>query len=296
MSFLHSPQLKNKRVHIFFKITVKLFVLGFVSRKLNIYSNTRRSLLLHVINMLGYFMDLRHHDNLFNNFFHQMRNLHDSIARVTNWHKSILHGVNLLVLGLDLVVDISHSDNSIFLNNNILVEEDLLNLLDNFTLFDYFFFNSWYLNYLLLNSISVNNLVNEFIDDLVACDEHWLFGSYLNKFGNFYSLLDNFLDLVDLGHFIVHLNYLVMIDWDLHELFFNRCCHYWLFFDYLYFSKFLCDIRHNLLNLSYFFLNYNFLLQSGYLLDCRHLFDALYYLFHLLRNFFYFLNLFLNHN
>lgn len=146
---------------------------------------------------------------------------------MANWHNFVLGCMNFIVLCLDLVVDISHCYNSVLFNDPIFVDKDFLNLSDNLLLFDYFFSHSWNLNYLLLHGDSMNYFIDEFVNYFVACYENWFFRCYFDKFGNFHCLLNYLLHLVNFRHLVCHLNYLIMIDWNLDELLFNCFCDHW---------------------------------------------------------------------
>ena len=264
--------------------------------KLNINCNSRWSLLLHVVDVFSDFMHLRHKNNLLNNFLHDMRHLNESINWVNNWNDFIFSCVEFFVLSLNLIVDISHGNNSIHFNDLIFVDLNLVNLFDNFALFHYFFLNGWDLHYFLLNADRVDYFFNKFFYDIVARYDYWFFGSYLYKFRNFYSLLHYFLDLVNFRHFIVHLNYFITVNWNLHYSLFDGSCDNRLFFANLNFFYFFRNIRYNFLDLFNFFLDNALLLHSRYFLNCRHFFYAFNYLLHLFGDFFDLLNFLLNDN
>lgn len=63
-----------------------------------------------VDDVLGDLVDLGHDDHPFNDLFHQMRHLNQPFSRVGDWDDSVLFGVNLLVLGLNPVSDVSFGD------------------------------------------------------------------------------------------------------------------------------------------------------------------------------------------
>ncbi len=225
-----------------------------------------------------------------------MRYFNKPICWVANWNNFIFSSVYFLVFCLNLVVDISHCYNSILFNNFVFVNANFLNLFDNLTLFHYLFLYSWYLDYLLLNADNVHYLFNKFIDNIIASYDNWFFCCNLDKFRNFYSLLYYLLDLVNFWHFIIHLNYFIVVHWNLYYPLFNSSSNYRLFLTDLNFFDFLRNIRNNFLNLFYFFLNYTFLFHSWNFLDFSHLFYAFNYFFNLFWNFLDFLDFLLNDN
>jgi hypothetical protein len=60
--------------------------------------------------VLGDLVDLGHDDHSFNDLFHQMRHLNQSLGRVGDGDDSVLFGVDLLVPGLNPVSDVSFGD------------------------------------------------------------------------------------------------------------------------------------------------------------------------------------------
>jgi hypothetical protein len=85
--------------------------------------------------MSGNLMYLRHKDDLFNYFLHEMRYFYDSVTRMANRHNFILHSMNLFEFGLNFIVDIALSYEFIFFNDNIFVDRNLLYLFYNLSFF-----------------------------------------------------------------------------------------------------------------------------------------------------------------
>jgi len=140
----------------------------------------------------------------------------------------------------------------------------------------------------------VDKFIYEFIYDFVASDEYWFLSSYLNVFGNLYSLLDNLLDFINLRNFMIYQDYFIAVNCDLHYLLLYCCCQHWFLRLDLNFTDFLWEIRNNLLNFFYLFMDHAFLLQPRHLLNNRHFLYRLHYFFYICWHFYYLLNLLLD--
>jgi hypothetical protein len=260
--------------------------------KLNINTYSRVGHLLKIPDMLCYLMNLRHKYDLFNNFLHYVGNFNNSFGRVTNRDEFILHCMHLLEFSLYLIVNICFCNESLFLNNLVLINLDLFNLSYGFCLFYDLFFYSRDFHNLLLNCVCVDYLINKSINNLVAGNKDRLFSSYLNEFRNFNYLLYYFFNFVYLRHLIVDLNYFVVIYRYLHYFLLICGCYDRFFFNHFDFFYFLCNIRYYFLNLFYSLMSYYFLFNFYNLLNCWHFFYHLNNLLNLfwdLFNLFYFL-------
>jgi hypothetical protein len=133
-----------------------------------------------------------------------VRYLNYSIICATNWYDFIFNSVHLFEFGLNFIIDILFSNEFVFFNKYILVNWNLLNFFHNLFHLDNFLFDCRYLNYFLFDRVSINNFLNEFINNFIACNKNWLFGSDLNKFRYLNYFLNNFLYLVDFGHLVNH--------------------------------------------------------------------------------------------
>lgn len=173
-----------------------------MSGELDIYSNSRCRLFLNINDMFGNLMDLRHEDDLFNYFLHEMRYFNNSLSGVANRYDFILHSMNFFEFSLNFIVHIVFSYEFIFFNYNVFVDRHLLYLFNNLSFFDYFLFDCRHFHYFLLDSVCVHNFVNKFIDNFVASNEDWLFGCDFNKLRHLHCFLDNLLDLINFGHLV----------------------------------------------------------------------------------------------
>lgn len=70
------------------------------------------------------FNDLRHEDDLLNNLFEQVRNFNDLLLSCEDWDDFLLDGWDGLNSGFDNVSNILFSDESINLNNFVLVDNN----------------------------------------------------------------------------------------------------------------------------------------------------------------------------
>jgi hypothetical protein len=152
------------------------------------------------MNILENFNDLRHDDNLLDNFFKDKWNFNQFFLVCDDFHWNINYPVDNLKDLFDMI-DISHSFFEFFkhncLFNNLLnflhtfifVAEfnNLFSLLNNFL--DSFHYD-WDLDNLLDNVLNVSVDVDQLRNDLLDFNDAW----------NFYQLFLEPLDLVDLGN------------------------------------------------------------------------------------------------
>lgn len=86
--------------------------------------------------MFGNLMDLRHKDDLFDYFLHQMRYFNNSLIGVANRYDFILHSMNFFEFSLNFIVHIALSYEFIFFNYDVFVDRYLLYLFNNLSFFD----------------------------------------------------------------------------------------------------------------------------------------------------------------
>lgn len=125
----------------------------------------------------------------------------------------------------------------------------------------------------------MDGLIDKSIHDFVVGDDHGFFRSDFDEARHFHRLFANLLYLVDFGDFVNELNYLVIVGCHLFDPLFDLGHQDGLFLDYLHLLHLLSDVRHDLLDLSVFFLHHDVLLHFRYLLhNCvflYHLHDLL---------------------
>jgi len=218
-------------------------------------------------------MNLRHHDNSFNNFLHNVRNLDNLFIRITDWYKSFFKAINSFKLGLYFIIHISLVNEPILLNNSVVGEIYFFDLFDYLLNSYYFLFNLSNFHYLLLNQRNLDNFVDESFHYFITSNENWLFRSNFNIFWHFNHLFNYLLDFINFRNFVNYLNNFILRNWHLFDALLNMMTDDWFFFDNWHFSQFLSNVRDYFLDLFNCLLNNNFLLNTRNFLNSGYLFN-----------------------
>lgn len=180
--------------------------------KFDVDGNTWVCFFLNVIDMLGNLVDLRHHYNPFDYFFHDVWHFHNLLGRVSYRDKFVFFSDDGLVFGFDFIVDIGLSNQFFLLDDFILEDFYFLDLWNQFLNCDNFFFGCGDFLDLFFVASCMDNLVHKLVNNLVLGNDNWFFGSDLHEPWHFDDLFNNSLYLVDLGNFVLHSHNLILVD------------------------------------------------------------------------------------
>ncbi len=266
------------------------FIFLFVSSYLNANCNAQSFFFDNFVNIFQYFNYLWHNNDLFYNFFQNIRNLNELLFVWNDWDWSLFVSIDYLENFFNMV-DISYNffeffHNNCFLDNFLNFSDCLifvLNLNDFFVLSDDFFD-------LFDNNWNFNNLFNNFFDVFVDVNKLRNDSLNLNNFrnlDNYFFCSFNFLDFRNSDNFFDN--------FFRDELGCDDFLNNWLdwnnlfSFDSYFFDSFT-DIRNFLNNLFHNLIDNDFFLNSNDFVDSNLFYSLSYDFLNNLRNLDDFLN------
>lgn len=125
------------------------------------------------------FDHLGHHDDLFDYFLKQLRNLHDFLDGTVNGHDFVLHSVDHLKDCLNVVLHVCLVNEHLFLHDFVSVDENLLDLSVSLLGYHYFLLQVNHFDDFLTHHRHLDNLLPRDLDDFI--DLHHI-GHFYNQF------------------------------------------------------------------------------------------------------------------
>lgn len=132
-------------------MTVKLLISDLLGLNINSNCDTQSLFLNNFVDILDDFDDLWHNDDLLNDLLKDVRNFNDLFGAAEDWHDLLFVSVDNLSFSFDLILNISLLDVFIFLDDLVLVDNDLFNFSSALLDCNNFLFNDCHFNDFLVD-------------------------------------------------------------------------------------------------------------------------------------------------